>query len=154
VSRKRKQGVKLWQRRAGGKTGFAQLYYDLLDSDAFHDLTARQKMLYVYSVRESHGRAAAENGADERLFYMNKALRSERHHLYATSDKRGFERDMAALIEHGLVDCVISGYKNRERNLYRLSARWHNWGSPSFSMPDDVLTTHMRLQRAKDTESI
>ena len=149
MPRKRQQAAKPYQRRPGSKSGFVQLFYDLLGSEAFHDLTPKQKLLYVYCARESHGRAMADHGGDERLFYMNRALRVECHGLYAEGDKRGFERDMQALIEHGFVDCVQSNYKSRERNLYRLSARWNAWGQPSFSIPDEVMTTHMRLERSK-----
>lgn len=156
MPRKRRQTAKPYQARSGGKSGFIRLFYDLLDSEAFHDLTPKQQILLVFCIRESHGRAMADNGGDERLFYMNRALRVEKHGLYADTDKRGFERDMAALIEHGFVDCVQSNYRSRERNLYRLSARWNMWGQPAFSVPDSVKTTHMRLaesrvKKTKDT---
>ena len=153
---RRKQPVKSWQRRPKGKSGFAAMYYDLLDSEAYTSLTAKQKTLYLYCCRESHGAAMRDNAidggeGDERLFYMNRGLYTTKYRLYGQSDKRGFARDMAALIAHGLVDCVSSGLATRERNLYRLSSRWHHYGTPAFSMPDGLKSTHMLIEehRAK-----
>ncbi len=148
MARKRKQVVNGWQRRPQGSKHFLQVYDDLLDSASFHDLTARQVRLYLYCVRESHGAAMRDNAknggtGDQRLFYMNQSLRTDVHELYPKSDTRGFERDMQSLIEHGFVDCVKSGYAGREKSVYRLSARWHEWGLPGYEVPDSVKTVHM-----------
>ena len=138
MPRKRSTPRKVWQRRAGGSAQFAQIYHDLLDSPAFHSLSDKQKLLYVYCVRETHGDAMRDaQGQDERLFYMNAELRT-RHGLYAESDTRGFERDVAALIESGFVDCLESNYRTRTKNLYRLSGRWCQWGGPEFIFPEDA----------------
>lgn len=151
---RRKQPVKSWQRRPKGKSGFTPLFYDLLDSEAFTSLTAKQQSLYVFCCRESHGSAMRDNAVgggegDERLFYMNRGLYVTKYQLYGANDKRGFARDMAALIGHGLVDCVSSGLATRERNVYRLSSRWHHYGTSAFSMPDSLKSTHMLIEEDK-----
>ena len=147
---RKKQSYRPYQRRANtDKTGFAQLYHDLLDSAAFRDLTPRQRLLYVYCVRESHGEATRDDpNHDSARFYMNRQVRKQ-HELYGLSDSRQFERDMSELIKHGLVDAVKSGYECREKNVYRLSARWQHWDTPSFQIPDEVMTTHMLRKRSK-----
>jgi len=150
MSKRRKQPPKPYQRRSNGSSHFNQLYDDLLDSEAFHGLSARQKVLYIYCVRESHGQAMRDSGtANDALFYMNRALRTEVHELYAKSDTRCFERDMGALISVGLVDCVRSGYEKREKTVYRLSSRWHHYGTCAYSLPDTVKTTHMLIDEGK-----
>lgn len=152
MARKRtKQQAKAWQRRPKGSAQFVQLYADLLDSPAFHDLSPKAKVLYIYCLRESHGAAMRNNApeggmGDERLFYMNHALRTKVHELYAPSDTRCFERDMAALIEHGFVDVTRSGYERREKTVYRLSSRWNLWGSPDFTVPENAKSTHIKIQ--------
>jgi hypothetical protein len=50
---------------------------------------------------------------------------------------------MAALIEHGLIDCVISGYSTRTKSLYKFSTRWQLWGTENFTVPTSVMTTSM-----------
>lgn len=157
MGRGKKYEYKAHQRRPNSSTRFVQVYHDLLDSPAFQDLTAQQKTLYVYCILESHGKAMVENQKtrlDERLFYMNKQLYVHVHKLYSEKDTRGFNRDMAALITHGLIDCVESNYKRRKKNLYRLSQRWHNWGTDAFEMPEEVMTNHMRIARAKRNATI
>ena len=152
---RKSQTRKPYQRRANSRAGFVPLYYDLLDSPAFHDLTPRQKVLYVYCARESHGRAMGEaenrgEAKDETLFYMNKGLRSKVHEIYPESDTRCFREDMAALVEHGFVDCVQSGLEKRENNLFRLSGRWNHWGTSAFSVPKEIKTTYMLRQEQKE----
>lgn len=155
MGRRKKQPPKPYQRRPHGSSHFMQLYDDLLDSKAYHALSARQKVLYLYCVRESHGQAMRDNApeggmGDERLFYMNRALRVEVHELYAKSDTRGFERDMAALVSVGLVDCVTSGYAAREKSVYRLSSRWHHYGTRAYSLPESCKTLHMKIAEDKE----
>ena len=151
---RKKQSYRPYQRRANAdKTGFARLFYDLLDDPAFRDLTPRQRLLYVYCVRESHNDNTMTEGKpfDESLFLMNRAKRKE-HGVYGATDTRQFERDMSELIRHGFVDAVSSGYATKKPNIYRLSARWHNWGTPSFSMPESAMSTHMLIERSKQDE--
>ena len=154
MARKKNNGNKSWQRRPSGKRGFTPMFYDLLDSEAFTSLTCKQRMLYVYCCRESHGQAMRDNAleggeGDERMFYLNRELYVHRYKLYGENDRRGFNRDMAALIGHGFVDCIKSGLATREKNLYRLSSRWHHYGTPAFSMPDSLKSTHMLIAEDK-----
>lgn len=151
MARRKRYGRKVWQRRAGSGEGFVQLHYDLLDSPAFHDLKARfprAAILYLYCLREAHGQAMRDNpGSDERVFYQSRSSCVGKHHLYAPTDRRGFKRDMTALIEHGFVDCVRSGYATREKNLYALSGRWCDWGTEKFAVPENVMTDSMRAEK-------
>ena len=146
----RKQAREPYQRRANSSSRFVRLFHDMLDSVAFHELTAKQKELYVYCLREAHGKATADDpNHDETLFYMNRAQAVDVHGLYSKKDFRGLRRDMAALVSHGFVDVVRNGYATREKTLYRLSGRWNNWGSEAFSMPESVKSTHMLIEQLK-----
>lgn len=151
---KTKYEWKPWQRREGSSEGFAQIHHDRLDSPAFHDLTAAQKVLYVYCVRESHGAAMkALSGIDERLFYMNRGLWASTHKLYSRNSDRSFNRDMAALIDHGFVDCVRPSYKMGMKNLYSLSWRWGVWGTDAFEVPEKYKTTWMKRRDMKKKQA-
>lgn len=150
MARAKKQERKPWQRRANASRQWNPIYNDLLDSPAFHDLTPSQKVLYFYCQRETHGDAMRDSGTqDERVFFMNRALRCKTHQLYPLSDTRAFERDMAQLVGHGFVDCLQSGLDTRTKSLYRLSARWCDWGTPAFSMPERLKTLHMQIAEGK-----
>ena len=151
MARRKRQQRKAWQRRANGSGQWHPIFNDLLDSPAFHDLRPSAKVLYLYCQRETHGDAMRDSGTqDERLFYMNRALRCKVHELYPLSDSRGFERDMRELVSHGFVDCLESGLAERKRSLYRLSGRWCDWGTSAFSMPKQFKTTHQLI--AEDRE--
>ena len=152
MPRRKQQPRKPYQRRAGSSNQFIAIYYDLIDSEAWRSLSPMQQRLYIVCVRESHNAKTTPEGGtfDERLFFMNKALRTTVHKLYPPSDTRRFKHDMAKLIEVGFVDCVHSNYKSREPNLYRLSARWGAWGTDSHELPDDVMTNYMLRQRTED----
>ena len=149
--RKSKHTFEPYEKSPNGANAFVRLCFEMLDSPAFHDLTASQKALYLYCLRESHGSATRDDANhDVALFYMNHALRTKVHGLYSAGDTRGFDRDMAALIEHGFVDCVKSGYKSRDKNIYRLSSRWLHWNTKAFSLPNNVMTTNMLRKRAQE----
>lgn len=147
---RKKQTYQPHQRRPNSSVAFVQVFHDMLDSPAFHDLTAKQVQLFLYCLRETHGRATADDPQhDTARFYFNRHLQTVVHELYAPSDYRGFERDMQSLIEHGFCDMVSSGYATKEKNVYRLSSRWHHWGSKAFSMPESCMSTHQKIARRK-----
>ena len=151
MPKRKAQQRKPWQRRANSSRQWNPLFHDLLDSPAFHDLTPSAKTLFLYCVRETHGDAMRASGTqDERLFYMNRSLRCKVHELYPLSDTRAFERDMAQLVSHGFVDCLKSGLDTRTKSLYRLSARWCDWGTPAFSMPQQYKTLHMQIVEGRE----
>lgn len=87
----------------------ANIYESLLLSDSFRDLSDRQKMLYIVAKSQYYGHRKPEKdypeielfqGAD--VFYLNwNAVK--RYGLYKDSMHSNFYRDMAALIEHGLL---------------------------------------------------
>lgn len=151
---RRSSTTKLWLQRPGSKKNFVQLYHDMLDSPAFHDLSGSQAKLFLYCRREAFGRAQSDyesgnieglsfSGESSRLFYLNEALVKKQHKLYNANDKRGFRRDMEALVSHGFVDVVLNRAVSHKPNVYALSTRWTKWGTEEFSTPDSVKTTHM-----------
>lgn len=133
-----------------GETRFFRVHTDMLESPAYKDLSPMQKILLIHCKNEAHGRAQADEKkrtgkpAAESLFYMNRGLYVSKFNLYSEGNYKGFRRDMAALIEHGFVDCVRSGYSERTQSLYRLSGRWKSYGSSGYKVPEEVKTNFMR----------
>ncbi len=113
----------------------ANIYESLLLSNAFRDLSDRQKMLYVVAKSQYYGHRKPEKdfpeiekfkGAD--VFYLNwNAVK--RYGLYKESMHSNFYKDMAALIEHGFIERLSSGKGNRSKSIYKFSADWQTWKS-------------------------
>ena len=158
---RRVRGGRPWQCTGQKRDKFVQLYMSRLLSPACRDLTDKQLRLLLCCELEAHGAASKANNPDDgsapydaSLFYMNRRLYVDRYGLYGKNDRRGFQRDMAALIEHGFVDCVKSGYAEKVKNLYRLSQRWRQWGTESFKMPESAKTTHMLWKAANGAKDL
>lgn len=128
----------------------ANIFRSMMLHPVCKDLTASQFRLYVYCKSEFYGKNrhdldgfpayVRENPA---YFTFNKA-KWHKDGLYGLySNSRQFYKDMAALIEHGLVDCVQSGFSTRTKSLYKLSNRWQLWGTENFTVPTRVMTTSM-----------
>ena len=135
---------------ANPSTGFVSLYRDLILSDAYMALTPKQQSLYICCCAETHGNACADHAkatgiTDPRLFYMNKELYTNKYKLYAPTDRRGPRRDLAALVNVGLIDTVHLGFASKERNTYRLSSRWQNYGKEGYVVPNSSKTLHMLI---------
>ena len=150
-----------WQCTGKRHDKFVQVYLSRLLSPACMALTDKQFRLLVCCEMEAFGAASKANdpgGGSEQydgaLFYMNRKLYVERYSLYGKNDRRGFQRDMAALIEHGFVDCVKSGYAAKVKNLYRLSQRWRQWETESFKIPESAKTTHMLWKAANGAKGL
>jgi hypothetical protein len=93
---------------------------DLLMSQAWHNLTLKQKELYLYCVAESKDNCE--------YFEFNKSKWNSIYGLYTDSGQRHFYKDMKALVENGFVEIVKSGKTTREKNIYRCIDRWVNLG--------------------------
>lgn len=136
---------------ANANVGYVSIYRDLLLSNAYMTLTPKQKALYTACVSETHGNATKEHAiatggtGDTRLFFMNRQLYVDKYGLYAPTDRRGPRRDLAALVDHGLIDCVYQGFAAKEKNTYRLSSRWQDYGKPGYKVPDSVKTLHQQI---------
>jgi len=164
MSRKKtKRTVPYHARRPGCTSSqHVEIFFDMLDSPAFHDLTRSQVALFLYCKRSTHGSATRDyyEGRFEgkltltepeavSIFYMNFAQVSKTYELYPESSKRCFRDDMAALIEHGFVDTILNGSGQRKKIVYMLSSRWHKWGTPDFEVPERCMTEHMARARRK-----
>ena len=90
---------------------------------------------------------------DPAYFTFNKA-KWQKDGLYGLYSNSGqFYRDIKALIEHGFIDCVQSGYSTRTKSLYKFSTRWQLWGTENFTVPTSVMTTSMLRELNKEGSS-
>lgn len=118
----------------------ANLYESMLRSQAYMDLTDKQKVLYSYCKLQFFGKRKpqrdfpeVEQFKGEDRFYMNVSLAIEEYGLYPKGSSSNFYRDMAALIEHGFIDRVSSGQSHRQKTVYAYSDRWKKWNPEAAS---------------------
>ncbi len=60
------------------------------------------------------------------------------------SDERQFTRDRDALIQKGLIDCVLTGKTRGAVNIYRYSSRWQKW-TPGSTVDASVMSSSLLL---------
>lgn len=144
----------------------ASIYRSMLLHEAYKTLTANQRNLYVLCKSELYGKSKndleqfnkyfIENGIDKQnhpeYFTMNwgKVKKGGLYDCY--SNTNSFRTDINALIEHGLIDCVLCGADSRCKSLYRLSNRWRFYGTDRFELPENVKTISMTGSRKKKRE--
>ncbi len=96
-----------------------------MDSKAFTELGATEKVLYMDMKRQYKGKAAknSPNGQPEQ-FYFNLALAKKFNICGHTKLYEAIDN----LIEHGLIDCIENNKNLRKKNVYAFSDRWQNYG--------------------------
>ena len=127
--------------KTSAKDVSANIYLSMLMSQAWHNLTLKQKELYLYCKAQYYGEAKTpqehktnneiENDINANLqvrFTMNKSKWCEIYHLYSESGQRHFYEDMNALVENGFIKVVESGKTSRTKNIYEFSDRWRLQG--------------------------
>lgn len=126
----------------------AQIMYSMLISDAFQDLTARQRMLYVYSKAQFYGARSRpcddfkeipefQEWQGRKYFYLNRKLMSDIYGLYEKGSRKLYA-DIDALIGHGFIERYSQGgnvkqddgyHGNHMRSIYFYSDKWKDWKS-------------------------
>ncbi len=111
----------------------ANIYESMLTSDAWKDLTMRQRVLYVACKGQYYGKRKPgkdfpdmEQVQSDECFYMNAAA-VERYGIYTKNMHREFYGDLKALCEHGFMSCLANGRATKSRSIYRFSAAWGAW---------------------------
>lgn len=116
--------------------------YSMMVSEAFKDLTARQRMLYIYAKAQFYGARSRPcrdfpditdfheyNG--QRYFYLNHRLLSDVYGLYPKSNHRDLYKDIEELVKHGFIEYYTEpkavNKSNHMRTIYRYSEAWKEW---------------------------
>lgn len=130
-------------KKSGGKVKdvSANIYISMLQSQAWHNLTYKQKELYLYCKAQYYGESksknehltAKEKECEENIdiskrFTMNKSKWCEIYGLYTESTQRHFYTDMKALIQNGFVKALEKGQSSRTKNIYEFSDKWREQG--------------------------
>ena len=122
----------------------ANVYDSMLRSAAWIDLKPSAQALYFVCKSQYYAEKRKPIISDRTSFTMNQGKWADTYKLYRKDNSKAFYRDMAALIEHGFIDCAESGANTRTKSIYRFSSRWHDYGTQAFEVPDSVKTAAMR----------
>jgi hypothetical protein len=120
----------------------SNIYLSMLMSQAWHDLSLKQKELYLYCKAQYFGEQKKEsehktnNEIQQEInanlsirFTMNKSKWCEIYHLYSDSGQRHFYKDMKSLVDNGFIKVVESGKTSRTKNIYEFSDKWREKGA-------------------------
>ena len=149
ASRKHKKPLCQFESLIPEKDTTALIAHSMQISPAWIDLTPQQKVLYCACKDQRYQQRAADKPVkvdkeyEKDVFAMNTRIFIDLYHLYSEGNKAGFYRDMAALINHGFIDCFHSGKETRSRNAYRFSPRWKTWKKGDIA-PERMMTSAMR----------
>jgi len=108
VKRKKKSGPQ-----------FVQLFYYMIDSEGYQDLSCHASRAYTQIARKYNG----YNNGD--LSYTYKEASKIMH-------RNTYAKALNELVSHGFIDIVRSGGLNKECNIFALSHRWKKFGTPHF----------------------
>lgn len=120
----------------------SNIHYSMLMSNAWHNLTGKQKELYLYCKLQLFGQSIkskeklkTEKEIDEKTkvdisirFVFNRGLWCDLYGLYTENTQKYFYKDMDALIENGFIKLISSGKTTRTKNIYEFSDKWIEFG--------------------------
>lgn len=111
----------------------SNIYESMLLSDAFLDLTNRQKLLYVVCKSQFYGHRKpsqdfpdVEQVAGDDCFYLNLGA-VVRYGLYTRNMRGKFYADLKILEAHGFIKTVSSGRSTKSKSIYRFTPDWKYW---------------------------
>lgn len=118
------------------------LTYSMMISGAFKDLTARQRMLYVYAKSQFYGARSRpcndfrdipefKEYKGQKYFYLNHRLLTDVYGLYPKNNHRDLYKDIAELVKHGFMEYYTEpkavNKSNHMRTIFRYSEAWKDW---------------------------
>lgn len=107
---------------------FMMLYFDMLDSEAWQELTAHEIQLYLYMLRKYQRKVTKGQIWDsnkENISIPNKEYSKLMH-------RNTFEKSIDHLIELGFIKLIENRYKTRQCNIYGFCDMWQSYGDKDF----------------------
>lgn len=133
---------KLFESTGASSDTSANIYESMLLSEAWKDLTANQKTLYLYCKAQYYGEKNIYE-SNKYSFTMSKNKWLNKYGIYNKGNEKAFYRDMEGLINHGFIACIICGALARRKNIYIFNDKWQKWGTAQFNITNDEMTKGM-----------
>lgn len=153
MARKKKQIYESFQ--TSQPTNFMMIYWDMMDSKAWQELTAYDIQLYLFMLRKYRRKVTKGQ-----IWDSNKENISVTKNTTKTNgviDKgysevmtgRAFRKSMDNLIRFGFVKLIENGYATRQRNLYGFNDMWQKYGTKEFHIKPEWLRTETQQIQAR-----
>lgn len=107
---------------------FMMLYFDMLDSEAWQELTAHEIQLYLYMLRKYQRKVTKGqiwNSNKDNISIPKKEYRELMH-------QSTFEKSIDHLIELGFILLIENRYKTRQCHIYGFCDMWQKYGTKDF----------------------
>jgi len=101
--------------------GFFRVWHELIDSEAWKELSCYARTVYIEIGRKYNG----SNNAN--LSYTYREASKIMH-------KNTFTKALKELVNNGLIDIIRSGGLYRKNTIYGLSDRWRFYGRNNFKI--------------------
>ncbi|MEW6183049.1 MAG: hypothetical protein AB1500_07715 [Bacillota bacterium] len=149
MAKRRKTSIDGFETYPGNPGNFISLYFKMIDSLAWQQLTARDIQLYIM-LRRKYQRKVVKGKVEQ----SNKNdISMPKSEYLKVMNQRMFEKSIDHLIELGFVYLVENNYAERKCNIYGLSDYWTLYGKPEFNVkPEHRRTLKQRIE-AEENES-
>ena len=112
---------------------FTKICIDMMQSDAWQELSLRQRALYLefkskFTQKAMNGRIISDNASNISL------PKSEAIKLYG--DLRTFRADRKILIDKGFIKIILNGKNTRSANIYGFSDEWKKYKAVNTVKPE------------------
>lgn len=149
MARKQRYEKKVFESTLQPSDVSANIYESMLLSAAWQDLSATAKVLYLVCKAQYYAERKKPIPDDSTTFTMNQGKWADKYKIYDKRNAKGFQRDVEALIEHGLIECVECGVTTRTKSIYRFSSGWITYGTDDFHVSPTAYTAGMRNRKRK-----
>ncbi len=127
-----------WQTK--GNSNFMQLFHDMFDSEAWQELNAHDRDLYLHMLRK-HQRKVIKGYIEKSNFDDISMPKSEYEKFM---NQRTFYKSIDNLIEHGFIKVVRNGYATKTCNIYGFSDMWKLYGTENFEVKNEFRRLSMQ----------
>ena len=103
----------------------ANLFHSMLISEAFKNLTNRQKVTYLYMKDLYYNVPTAKHpNGDKMYFYFNRHIWKDLYGTHTNGER--VRSDIDALIKNGFIEEVENNKNLRQKNVYKYSDKWQH----------------------------
>jgi len=109
---------------------FMMLYLDMVDSEAWQQLTAYDIQLYLHMLRKYQRKTTKGQIWDSNSDNISIPAKEYRQIMHQAT----FEKCIDHLIEVGFLKLIENRYKTRQCNIYGFTDTWQKYGTKEFNV--------------------
>ena len=112
----------------------ANIYLDMLLSDAWKDLPTAAKELYIAMKSQYYGQKPIKltdeitgevTELPQEYFYFNRGLARD---VFGMKNPNQVSKNTKALIQYGFIEIAVKAKKAPQKDIYKLSSKWREYG--------------------------